>query len=108
MKSLLLVLVTAICCSAQSYDHFTSVRKRFESLTNTDDASRLWHSFIQEEAVPFAVHDSVLFFYKGEAKTVSWMGDFNGWGYNKNFNNKGKRIAGTDIWILKTSFPSDA
>jgi enterochelin esterase family protein len=37
-----------------------------------------------------------------------WMGDFNGWGYDKSFQNKGTRIPHTDIWILKASFPKDA
>jgi enterochelin esterase-like enzyme len=36
------------------------------------------------------------------------MGDFNGWGFQKNFPNKGTLINGTDIWILKASFPKNA
>ena len=36
------------------------------------------------------------------------MGDFNAWGYDANFNNKGARIPNTNLWILKTSFPVDA
>jgi enterochelin esterase family protein len=44
----------------------------------------------------------------GEAKSVTWMGDFNAWGYDKKFQNKGHRIPNTNFWILKTSFPKDA
>jgi hypothetical protein len=36
------------------------------------------------------------------------MGDFNGWGYDKNIENKGTRIGKTDVWMLKKSFPKDA
>lgn len=36
------------------------------------------------------------------------MGDFNGWGYDAKYNNKGSRLPNSDIWILKTSFPNDA
>lgn len=52
--------------------------------------------------------DSVAFLYRGEATSVSWIGDFNQWGYKSDFNSKGKRIPNTDIWILKASFPKDA
>src|SRR5690606_1005975 len=40
--------------------------------------------------------------------SVHWMGDFNGWGYDKKFINAGKKIPGSDIWILRTSLPRDA
>jgi enterochelin esterase family protein len=36
------------------------------------------------------------------------MGDFNGWGYDANFPNQGKKIPHTNIWLLKASFPKDA
>jgi enterochelin esterase-like enzyme len=58
--------------------------------------------------IPLIIEDSVYFLYRGEAKTVEWMGDFNGWGYKKEFNNKGKKIPGTNIWYLNASFPLDA
>lgn len=48
------------------------------------------------------------FLYRGEGKTVSWVGDFNGWGYDKNFKSQGYRIPNTDLWYLKSSFPKDA
>jgi enterochelin esterase-like enzyme len=67
-----------------------------------------WSELILKKKIPVTVDDSVAFLYRGEANSVEWMGDFNGWGYDKNFNNKGERIPGTDLWILKTSFPKDA
>jgi enterochelin esterase-like enzyme len=108
MKSILLVLITSYACLAQNYDVFTKRVQAIKNIPNQQDASVLWSQFIAEEAIPYVVGDSVAFLYKGEATTVMWMGDFNGWGYNKNFSNKGQRIQGTDIWILKTSFPQDA
>ena len=63
---------------------------------------------IQSQGIPLVVADSVAFFYNGEARTVSWMGDFNGWGHDKKFQNEGKRIKGSDIWMLKASFPKNA
>lgn len=58
--------------------------------------------------IPYTVGDSVLFIYKGEAVNVKWMGDFNGWGYEKDFQNSGTQLPQSDIWILKASFPADA
>lgn len=58
--------------------------------------------------IPFTDQDSVLFLYRGEADAVSWIGDFNGWGYDKKFHNQGKKINQTDLWFLKASFPKDA
>jgi len=51
--------------------------------------------------------DSVAFLYRGEAKTVSWAGDFNGWhpaqpGY------AGTRSGLANIWIAVQKFPPDA
>lgn len=73
-----------------------------EKLENWWDALRNAHQ------IPLVAKDSVYFFYKGTAKSVEWIGDFNGWGYEKKFPNKGRQLEGTDIWILKASFPEDA
>jgi enterochelin esterase family protein len=63
---------------------------------------------VKQQKIPFVADDSVAFLFKGEASGVWWMGDFNGWGNDKNFDHQGKRIPGSDIWILKHSFPPDA
>lgn len=73
-----------------------------------DSIDSWWSTLQKGSLIPLTQEDSVLFLYRGEAKTVAWMGDFNGWGYDKEFQNQGKQIAGTDIWYLKTSFPKDA
>lgn len=67
-----------------------------------------WDTLRAAQQIPLVVEDSVYFFYKGQARSVDWMGDFNGWGYEKKFPNKGRLLEGSDIWILKASFPKDA
>jgi enterochelin esterase family protein len=68
-----------------------------------------WLSSLRESnQVPFATEDSVLFLYHGKANSVSWMGDFNGWGYDTQFKNQGKKFANTSLWYLKSSLPKDA
>ena len=77
----------------------------FKKTTSIDE---LWNGLKKSNQIPFIAGDSVAFLYRGTAKSVEWMGDFNGWGHDKKFNNKGKHIANTDVWILKASFPKDA
>jgi enterochelin esterase family protein len=72
------------------------------------EIDQTWQMLTSQHHIPLVDHDSVAFLYRGEAQSVMWMGDFNGWGYDKNFKNTGQRIPNTDIWILKTSFPADA
>src|SRR5690349_11946711 len=108
MKTLFIILISAGICGAQDYSAFTNTTKKLLHASDMEQASIAWGEFIEKEAVPFVVHDSVAFLYKGDAKSVMWMGDFNQWGNNKDFNNKGTRIKGTDLWILKASFPADA
>lgn len=108
MKSLI-VLFSLICLPglAQDYTEFTQAVRGLSTGTAQEIAER-WEKLADGGKIPLVVRDSVAFLYRGEAKSVMWMGDFNGWGYDKSFRNNGTRIAGTDIWILKASFPSDA
>jgi len=92
---------------AQDYSQLKTV---LTSLSSADSTTRenTWQELIKSNQIPLTLADSVTFLYRGEAKTVAWMGDFNGWGYDKEFQNQGTQIPGTDIWYLKTSFPKDA
>jgi enterochelin esterase-like enzyme len=67
----------------------------------------LWNRLLVTHQIPLIASDSVAFLYRGNARSVEWMGDFNGWGYDKSFNSKGELIPGSDIWIFKTSFQMD-
>lgn len=93
--------------NAQDYSRLQTV---LTALSSTDSTTResTWLELIKSNQIPLTVADSAIFLYRGEAKTIAWMGDFNGWGYDKEFQSQGKRISGTDIWYLKTSFPKDA
>jgi enterochelin esterase-like enzyme len=100
---------------AQDYSFFeTSLKPLYEYSSLTDSTVRKtkleawWTALQNAHRIPLIEQDSVAFLYHGKAKTVEWMGDFNGWGYEKKFNNKGIQVPGTDFWILKTAFPKDA
>jgi enterochelin esterase-like enzyme len=114
VTQILLLLFISLKLSAQDYKKLISYSHQISSLQIVSedykkaDANKLWNKLQSNNNIPLVENDSVYFFYRGEASSVDWMGDFNGWGFKKEFNNKGTRIAGTDIWILKASFPIDA
>ena len=80
------------------------LQQAFEQTTSVDS---LWNDLKKSNRIPFVVGDSVAFLYRGEVKSVEWIGDFNAWGSDKKFDNKGRKLA-TNIWILKAAFPKDA
>ncbi len=106
---LCIVALSGFALQAQDVDYrsFTNTVKKLETGERTV-AIELFDSLSQKSRIPFAYKDSVAFLFRNPARSVEWIGDFNGWGYEKNFPNKGKLIGGTDIWILKASFPADA
>ncbi|MBL7873500.1 MAG: hypothetical protein JNM78_17910 [Cyclobacteriaceae bacterium] len=104
----LLLLPFSLNAFSQDYHVLKEVMIGFKNSTSSSEQDNIWFSLLKDEKVPLIVEDSVYFFYRGEAKTVQWMGDFNGWGYQKEFDNKGKKISGTNIWYLKCAFPKDA
>lgn len=78
---------------------------------NSGDSAKItqyWDELKSAQQIPYKKRDSVLFLYKGTATSVAWHGDFNGWSSNRNMNTSGTKIAGTDIFYWKTSFPADA
>ncbi|HEY3404871.1 MAG TPA: alpha/beta hydrolase-fold protein [Ohtaekwangia sp.] len=103
---LLVCIIRVIPCDAQNYSRFTQTTRMF--YISPSVAEKVLQNLSANAQIPFVVEDSVAFLYRGEATSVLWMGDFNGSGYDKKFPNKGSRIPGTDIWILKASFPQDA
>jgi enterochelin esterase-like enzyme len=103
--ALILTLSLSTGATAQNYDEFTATVK---SLYDTATREQTWAKLISDHHVPLVVEDSVAFFYRGNATSVSWQGDFNRWGYNKEYNEKVKRIPESDLWVLKASFPKDA
>jgi enterochelin esterase family protein len=103
-----LVLFSWASCFSQSYSSFTQTVQNLYQLKTPAEINQAWNELVESENIPMVYKDSVAFLYRGDARSVVWMGDFNSWGYSKDFNNKGKRIPDTDIWILKTIFPEDA
>jgi hypothetical protein len=116
MKSVLFIWLTVTLSTSlgQTTVTFTNTLHNLFKASAQPDSSLRKREILQRWAearamgIPMVSGDSTAFLYRGEAKSVAWMGDFNGWGYDKEFNNMGIRIPGSDIWVLKCSFPLDA
>jgi enterochelin esterase-like enzyme len=107
MKSLILLIFLPLISLSQSKWDEANTIIRNKSL-QTDQVNNWWAKLNQSHSIPLIQDDSVLFLYRGNATSVEWMGDFNGWGYVKDFPNKGQQILNTDVWYLKCKFPPDA
>ncbi|HEU5291473.1 MAG TPA: alpha/beta hydrolase-fold protein [Cyclobacteriaceae bacterium] len=114
LLSLGLILISTMLF-AQDYSNYSTTLAKLHSLSTIGDESertkqtdQLWQSLMKSNSIPLVQEDSVAFLYRGKANTVSWVGDFNGWGYDKKFNGKGIKVQNTDIWLLKTTFPKNA
>lgn len=104
----LIALTASLAVAAQDYTPFTNrIQNLHQPDSSGDKVNTAWEEILRE-GIPFTYEDSVAFLYRGEARSVAWLGDFNQWGYDKNAVRAGKRIPNTDIWILKASFPKDA
>jgi enterochelin esterase family protein len=96
------------------FNSFADFRKAVNQIGLVPDAADrngqievLWDQLKGDNQIPFRLGDSVAFLYRGEAKSVSWAGDFSGWkpgqpGYS------GVRAGLSDIWMAVHKFPSDA
>ena len=67
-----------------------------DSVVRKNQMGELWDSLKINNQLPFAIHDTVVFMYKGKSETY-WAGDFKGWG-SETTGWKGKRIGNSDFW----------
>lgn len=110
----ILVLLPGLLNGQPDASFSSSIALLYQAAKIDDAPSRqkkldeVWNALVQQKRIPLVEGDSVAFLYRGQANSVEWLGDFNGWGYDKNFKSKGQRLGGTDIWLLKASFPKDA
>ncbi len=111
---LLLLAGVSLTAKGQDYETYRIALQTLRSFAKADSVKlqpvvkTWWEDRKTNSQIPLIAQDSVAFFYRGSVSSVAWMGDFNAWGYNADFRNKGKRIKNTDIWVLTCSFPATA
>jgi enterochelin esterase family protein len=92
------------------YDSYSDFKAAVNSIVaNPDPTAQLqqlnafWTTMRNAGQVPFAIGDRVAFMYRGNASSVAFRGDFNGWG-TANATKQGN----TDLWMLERTLPSNA
>lgn len=70
--------------------------------------NQLWNYLKNNKKIPFTQNNQAIFLYKGNAKKVSFEGDFSGWGRHHQDNSNAVKIKNIDVWYLEKEFPSDA
>lgn len=117
MHRLILIglLGISLTVAGQDYSMYTATLSKLNDLSKISDQTertsqtdKFWKSLIETNSIPLVQEDSVAFLYRGNATSVAWISDFNGWGYDKKVANIGTKIGKTDVWVLKKSFPKDA
>jgi enterochelin esterase-like enzyme len=69
-------------------------------------ADEFWNQLSAAHREPLIVQDAVIFLYKGDAVTVSWLGDFNFWETVGQI--QGARVPNTNLWYGVANFPRDS
>ncbi|HEY5690320.1 MAG TPA: hypothetical protein VIS49_02600, partial [Cyclobacteriaceae bacterium] len=108
LSSILFFLVSAQLLAQQYVEFQSNLLSLYSAASSSESLEQALKVLQEKDQIPIRQNDSVAFLYFGQANSVDWMGDFNGWGYHKSFENGGKKIAGSSLWMLKASFPRDA
>src|SRR5690554_5680027 len=85
-----------------SLEFITSINDEEMRLQRLDG---FWDSLKAHNMIPYTYQQNAVFLYRSENE-VTWNGDFNNWG-NTPFL-FAERLSGTDLWLAKVNFPSDA
>ncbi len=65
----------------------------------------LWDHLQVQQEFPFVRADSVAFLYRGEANSVAFTGDFDGWEPKPG---RAHRLGESNVWLQEEIFPQDA
>ncbi len=91
---------------------YSAMKNRLLGITATADPMEresaldaLWDSLRTRNQFPFVAGDSVAFLYRGDAETVTFPGDFNGWEPSPP---QAKRLGKSSAWLQENIFPRDA
>lgn len=98
--------------SNPDFDRFEASINRIMDEPNPEIKTQRLHTFydslISEGSIPFIAGDAVAFLFKGDAESVNWHGDFDGWTRAKEVRTSGSRIAESNLWTLRKNYPLDA
>ena len=85
--------------------HLHDISALENPVRRTAELDSLWAGLQAAGRIPFVAADSVTFLFRGQAGSVTFTGDFDGWNPEPPH---ARRITRTDLWILNEVFPGDA
>lgn len=117
MKIILMCLIFSTIISAQikyPFKSFREFRTKLDSVCSIADEVKRAYAVVEffdtlaaHKSIPFAFRDTVALTYRGNATSVVWAGDFNGWSPTiGNFN--GAKVGLSNVWLCVKSFPPTA
>jgi enterochelin esterase family protein len=121
MKKFLYLLATIIFAHAghaqetksllEYVDFWNELREIYQTKdieTKKNAVDKFWNNLKSKNKIPFVIGNYCALLYRGEAESISFQGDFSGWGRLNNESFSAIRIPDTDLWILEKDFPEDA
>src|SRR5262245_35301457 len=77
---------TAAAHQNSAVETFDDLMGALDTIRSSEDPAerealvdQLWETLIANEQVPFIDGEQVALLYRGEARRVAWVGEFNGW-----------------------------
>ncbi len=110
--SLLVLFMRTGAQDAAPMNSFDDLTQAIDAIRAADIAERqvmvdaLWEQLSEAGRIPFIDGENVVFLYRGEARSVDWVGDWT-W-FERTPGGRGQRIEGTDLWVAVMSFPLNA
>ena len=93
------------------FDSYADFKNQLTSIVGIADATQrnnalnaFWTTLQNAGQVPYAQGNQYAFLYRGNATTVQFAGDFNGWNVRQSATN----FAGTNLWIREGTLAADA
>lgn len=84
----------------------TDLKTRMGAVTTVAQTDTFWREITSLGQMPLVFGDTAVFFYRGPATTVEWIGDFTTWQTGKPL--AGAQVGKTGIWAAQRRFPRDA
>ena len=110
-------LILSSLISAQIKYPFKSFREykaKLDSVCNIPDETKRAYAVVEffdtlaaNKNIPFTFKDTVALTYRGNATSVVWAGDFNGWSPTTG-NFSGAKVGLSNVWLCVKSFPITA
>jgi len=82
------------------------LQTRMKDTVTVAQADAFWQEITSLGQMPLVFGDTAVFFYRGAATTVEWIGDFTVWQAGKPL--VGEPVGNTGIWAAQRRFPRDA